>query len=832
MFSFALIRPRIADWRGWLPLAALPLFMFAALLALGGDRGYFYHDHEFFTLKRLAAAENLSPEHNFRLAIRVWRDESGGFQYDFHGRFPVGGYALVKLAIAPFGNDLAAKLLAARVLMILMFCGAALFAALAVARITGSRRVALAATLLAFSGLYTVRFADRVLTDGVMDLFGAALVFHGMAVFVQEGRFRQLLLKTCAALLLGWHVYGLLLPFIVLGLGGEAIALSRSALASGERAKAARSAAIALARSRYAVLAAVSILFGSALLAFNIANEYTAYGGETEIARLPMSNSIMRRFGLTDDYAKRPDLEWSDFIAWRQLYRVGVVSTPYSLARAVGYDFPTVEDDDQPLAPVLIGTAAAVAALGTLGALALARRRSGILPATAVLFGFCWSIPMRYQTFDPSHVHESFPYISLALTLFALALLGVRGLMGERGGGRLALAFGAAAALAFALSVFHAGRIERDADAAERDKSEMARFSDMREMTRGKSVAFFPRYEYSWEYFRDAYYLSGSHWDADADSCDPRRADFVISRYRNESLNPRAPDDGMAVESMRETGILNRRAPDNRLVFLYEGLSPLDMCRAARRALEATEPSARSVFDVYLQDGALSYLKATCEPRDYEASFFAYVHPADPNDLPAERRRVGYHSTWWNWGKWRDWDNAFARFGVAFDGACLATLRLPDYPISAVRTGQAAPDGETVWEVSINPPPSAETLAFYEKAYQSIASSGEPAARSGFDLYLDGDTLSYLKAPCGEGDARGRFFLSVHPVDAADLPADRREIGHESLNFTFAPPAGVVFNGKCMATRPLPDYDIERIETGQWIPGGERLWDARIAISD
>ena len=93
-----------------------------------------------------------------------------------------------------------------------------------------------------------------------MDPFGAALVFHGMAVFVQEGRFRQLLVKTCAALLLGWHVYALLLPFIALGFGGEAIATLRAARASGERAgisSCARSAISSLARSRCVALAGV-----------------------------------------------------------------------------------------------------------------------------------------------------------------------------------------------------------------------------------------------------------------------------------------------------------------------------------------------------------------------------------------------------------------------------------------------------------------------------------------------------------------------------------------------------------------------------------------------
>ena len=126
---------------------------------------------------------------------------------------------------------------------------------------------------------------------------------------------------------------------------------------------------------------------------------------------------------------------------------------------------------------------------------------------------------------------------------------------------------------------------------------------------------------------------------------------------------------------------------------------------------------------------------------------------------------------------------------------------------------------------------SEERLAGYEETYRATA-SGDPAARSVFDMYLDGGALIYLKRPCSEDDARGRFFLSVHPVDIADLPEDRREMGHESLNFDFAPPHGALFSGKCMAILRLPDYEIAKIETGQWIPGGERLWDAEIVVGD
>ena len=803
MFTFASIRPRLSEWRGWLPLAALPTFMFVALLALGGDRGFFYReegDQTWGTVKNLAIAENLSPERNFLLTLNVWLDEDGGERYEPYGRFPIGGYVFLKLALLPFGNDLAAKLMAARVLMLLMFCGAAAFAHLAMSRITGSRWVAAAAVLLAFSGFYALYYADAVHNEGVMDLFGAGLALHGMAVFIQEGRFRQLIVKVCAALLLGWHVYALLLPFIVLGFGGEAVALFRAAAASNAKAKAARSAITALVRSRYAALAAVSILFGCALLAFNFANEYMALtdGEPKRLSDLPSATSALCRLSVISDgcRSRDADLEWGGF-ARRQLYRAGVASIPYAVARAVGYEFRGWEPGDAALAPAVWGLAAACAALA---ALALARERR--LPmAAAVLFGFCWAVIVRNNAVSNSQTYEAVHYLWLALALFALALMGARGLLGARLGGRAAIAAAALAAPIFALSVFYAGQGGEDAREAERQRAEMSEFDAIRETTRGKNVAVFLIHKSRDNHAR--HYLAGSYakYYMRSGACEPDVEDFLVSGYRAD--------------------IPSLLTPNNRFVFLYERLSPLELCREKRRRLESSAPAARSVFDVYLQDDALSYLKAPCEPSDYDAPFHSYSHPANPDDMPA---RFSHNSV--------RGPLVVGRRAATFDGACLVTLELPRYPIAAIQTGQRGyQDGESPWEVFITPPPSAEARAFYEKAYQAATSSGEPAARTDFDLYLDGDgdTLSYLKAPCGEDDTRGRFFLSVHPVDVADLPESRRALGHESLNFDFAPPAGIVFGGKCMATRRLPDYPTAFIETGRDAPGGERTWEVAIS---
>ena len=828
MLSSARIRPLIARWRDWLPLAVLTIAL-ASAVALGGDRGYLYRlrgIHNDITAKNLAVAGNMSPKHGFRLATRIRRDEGGGFEYNLYGRFPIGGYILIKAAILPFGSDLAAKLLAARFLMLSMFCGAAIFAYLALARIAGSRWIALAAALFAFSSLYPLYYADSVAGETVMDLFGVMLVFHGMVAFVQEGRFRQLLVKTCAALFLGWHVYALIMPFALWGFGGEALALVRASFASGGGIRAAALSALpALARSRFAALAAVSILFGSALLGFNLFSEYTAFEGERTLSRLPTAESMLKRLGATDAYEGVPEAEWGNFLV-RQFHRAGGYLAPYAVEGFRALDFPSppparagwgVAAEESPSsARAAAGVAAAVAAVA---ALALFPRRFRAPVAAVALMGLCWALAARGNAYAEYHSHEALFHVGLPLALWLAALIGARRLLGARLGGALAIGAAALAAPVFALSAFHAAQIRQDADSAKRAKEIMADMSAISEIAAEKSVAVYAGANWkgtNYALSSDSsmrYYLAGSYfWDGASG-----RADYAISRYRDES-----------------PALLT---PDNRHLFLYERAGLAALHEAERRRLEASEPSASGSFDVYLEEGALRYLKSPCAPGDTDAFFFAHFFPPDAAYLRREGDQVG-----WVDGvnfPFSGADGEFDDFAIRFDDACMTTVNIPRLPIAAIRTGQYISDrpgvsnrGAETWEVAIFPPPSAETLAAYERAYQAVA-SGEPAARSGFDLHLNGNNaLTYLKEPCSEEDARGRFFLSVHPANAADLPAARREIGHESLNFDFEPPHGVVFNGKCMATRQLPDYEIAKIETGQDAPGGGRLWAAEIEVGE
>ncbi len=98
----------------------------------------------------------------------------------------------------------------------------------------------------------------------------------------------------------------------------------------------------------------------------------------------------------------------------------------------------------------------------------------------------------------------------------------------------------------------------------------------------------------------------------------------------------------------------------------------------------------------------------------------------------------------------------------------------------------------------------------------------------GFDVSWRGKELIYIKQGCSAQDARARFFLHAWPQDEAALPAARKPYGMDNLDFHFRK-YGVVIDGACVAVRPLPDYEIARIRTGQYAPERGALWQTEIA---
>lgn len=97
---------------------------------------------------------------------------------------------------------------------------------------------------------------------------------------------------------------------------------------------------------------------------------------------------------------------------------------------------------------------------------------------------------------------------------------------------------------------------------------------------------------------------------------------------------------------------------------------------------------ATGPFELYLNDGLLVYAKKACEAADIALPFFAHVYPKKRQDLPADRREFGFESL----------VESHAGRGLwpfVWQGRCHAMLRLPEYEIDHIKTGQLVAEGET-----------------------------------------------------------------------------------------------------------------------------------------
>ncbi len=107
------------------------------------------------------------------------------------------------------------------------------------------------------------------------------------------------------------------------------------------------------------------------------------------------------------------------------------------------------------------------------------------------------------------------------------------------------------------------------------------------------------------------------------------------------------------------------------------------------------------------------------------------------------------------------------------------------------------------------------------------------AAGSEFQVYRrqPANVLEYAKDPCGPEHTAARFFLHITPASAADLPERLREYGFANRDFSFQPDGGVAYEGQCRINRPLPDYPIAHIRTGQYNAAGE-IWAVELSFPE
>ncbi len=222
----------------------------------------------------------------------------------------------------------------------------------------------------------------------------------------------------------------------------------------------------------------------------------------------------------------------------------------------------------------------------------------------------------------------------------------------------------------------------------------------------------------------------------------------------------------------------------------------------------------RSKYAVYLRGNRLIYENRSCIRQDeYGTRFPLTVYsPASESGTP-ERDTLDF-----------GWRGNF-RQG---NGTCVAERRLPDKDIVGIETGQVDRDGNLLWEMEH----WFEEKRLWFDDYWSAATSGEPAVRADFDIYINANTLTYVKEPCASADTEAMFFLHLYPADANDLPEHRRPYGFDNLDFDFDG-RGMIFDGKCMVTAALPEYAVTRIRTGRYVPvedGFNHLWEEEISL--
>lgn len=681
--------------------AAAPFLLLAAALGavlwFGGAAGRFSRpvgeDRE--TARALAVAANLAadPTANrfspaaFSGYTRRTLDREGAVAYEFEGRVPPpGGHLLLGFVVGHFGDDfpgqLVAQRTAARALMAVFFFLAALLAALSLSRLLGNRWLAAGAVLLAFASFLGGGY-DRVSLEGAPALFGFFLAFHGVVLFAVggEARLRPALLRCGAGLLFGLEALALVAPFVVLRLfaGGRR---RGGALAEGVSAPLV-SVEAASARKRTLALGAFALLVGGAVFGVGALSREALPRFEAG-SPLPVSAAVASAAGGVSA-GVGDGAEPASFLEG-PLRSVGRVLLPYGLA--YGWGEPGL-------------AVAGIAAVAALVFAAFSRFRLLLLPLA--LAG--WVLSLVGVGSGAALL------LGVPLVLWTVAAGALRRLP-TRAAGPVFLVLAAAlfvgsgrrASRAPIPAASPAGVVSADAGAGEdlrrirrtlrrriwRRPDGPGRFSSRTPRPGGgrlrleEQTVFVPTGSLP----AASWYFAGS---------------IVVDREEQR------PFAGFVVSAERDSGG-GSLTPGNERVFLHHRAAFDGEVGALVEA--AGPPRVRSRFDIHLDRGAgggrLLYVREECRPEDFAGRFFLHLTPEDEGDLPPYRRPFGFDNLDF---RFRDRLVTAGGDGGA-GGRCVAAVRLPDYPIRAVATGQfrrrADNSPEEVWRVRFAPDAAAD----------------------------------------------------------------------------------------------------------------------------
>ena len=636
--------------------AAAPLLLLVGALAFAfssawvGGRFGRPAEHDPASVRTLARVANISAEHGFVPYTRKVLDAGGAVTYERDRRLLPASDFLFRGITVLFGeDDRRAQLSAARAAAAVLFCLAALLAYLSLVRLLGRRWVALSATLLAFSS-FSGGSWDLAAAEGAPALLGVFLAFHGMVVFVREGRFHRLLAQCALALALSFTAVFLIAPFLALGFAldrrrGVSVSSSSSGSAPGRGIRAAP-------RSRYAAAAAFCLLFGGAWAGLGAAGERALPGpGERIVSGAPLPGVPGEAPAGFDDR--------------------GAGALPES---AVAAFFPRALGGTDFGASPLTALAAALCFAASVVGAAFSRRRRLLLPLALS------SLP---ALLGPGFEVPAPPGASLVF--FVLLLSALRRFPGSAAAAAVPVA---AAASVFALSAHRAGaaaggpaagEVERQGEFEARTAADFAAIRWVLRYREEELLVFAPAgllggdrpaAEVAWHLAGNVRTRAGGQRLPRANFGGPThrgRSTIVVEREGQRRLAE------FVIERGRRSG-RGLLTPGNEEFFLYHRAALDGEVDAMIEA--AGEPIARGPFDLLLHEGQLLYVRDPCRPGDTEGTFLLHFDPVEPGALPPLRRRYGFDNR----------SFAFGRRALETGERCVARVALPDYAVRRVVT--------------------------------------------------------------------------------------------------------------------------------------------------
>ncbi len=295
--------------RWWIP-AAFALITGVVFLTQSGGTGFWKGSHGWNSAHGLAIMTHATPENGFVGYALADQGASGHTGYIYFDRYPFFFSAAMN-ALMSLTDNLSLKVWLVRQVMNFLFIATLLLAYRIMQRLVDHPYLALAITLLAFSGYNLLYYRDMIHYDQPA-LFGMFLLMYAIVCFRQGAQRRWLYLAALVAVSLGrgyasFFVLGIWFVFESAGL------LLKRQLSLGQRIRQIFSHEVTRALI-------ITLVWAGALLSYNIARE--ALRRDVPVAQTSVIESALRRlpFGheggrnLTTASEDSPP-PWNEFIA-------------------------------------------------------------------------------------------------------------------------------------------------------------------------------------------------------------------------------------------------------------------------------------------------------------------------------------------------------------------------------------------------------------------------------------------------------------------------------------------------------------------------------------